>query len=574
MALEIDIDLEVIVRTFAAECAERIADMEQAALALELRPQDENLLEAIFRGAHTLKGNAGSLGYGPLAEFTHGMENLLQEFRIGTVPVSRHAITLMLESVDVLRELVDQVIAGDDTLKPFQKALLKRLEDCHSGIAPGPLHLERENADDRIPAVMKSRTTPVGVERNKTSVVAEHNDTIRVDIRKLDRMLNLAGELTIAQGRLNQVLADGEFGKHCFEAREQLERLSLDLQEEIMKLRMVPVGSGFRHLIRVSRDAAAAAGKEVRLSMEGEDAEIDLSIVEHLKDPLMHMVRNAIDHGIEAARTRRELGKNPCGLLLLKAFQDSGSFVIQLSDDGAGLNRERIIERAQKQWRMADIERVSDQEIYQWIFEPGFSTAPTITDMSGRGVGMDVVRRNIEGLRGTVEVESEAGHGVTVTIRLPLTLAMIQGFSVQVGGDTYLLPLHAVLECLTMPFEECGKGPIGVINLHGEPLPYIRLRDRFEINSPPPPRESIVVVVGNGVKAGLAVDTLDGPRQTVIKPLGKGLERVAGISGSAILGNGRVALIVDVAGLLRDLESSAAGSCAGTVLLSQKVDRE
>ncbi|MGH7928429.1 MAG: chemotaxis protein CheA, partial [Candidatus Binatia bacterium] len=297
--------------------------------------------------------------------------------------------------------------------------------------------------------------------------MVEHNGTVRVDIGKLDRMLNLAGEIAIAQGRLREALGGGQAGKAAFEAQEQLQRLSLDLQEDIMKLRMVPVGNVFRHYVRVVRDVAAAAGKEAHLAMEGEDAEIDLSLVEAIKDPLTHLVRNAIDHGIETPDIRRAQGKNPCGLLLLRAFRDSGSMVIQLIDDGAGLNRERIINRAKEQGLITDAEKMSDHEIYQLVFESGFSTARALTDLSGRGVGMDIVRRNVEALRGTVHLESAAGKGATVTMRLPLTLAIIEGFAVDVGGDTYILPLHAVRECLTLPAKERGKGAFGLIDLRG-----------------------------------------------------------------------------------------------------------
>jgi two-component system chemotaxis sensor kinase CheA len=568
MALDIDIDLEAIIRTFAAECAERIAEMEEAALALEAQPQDATLVEVMFRGAHTLKGNAGSLGYTSLADFTHAMEDLLQRFRSGAAPVTRSAITLTLEALDVLRELVAEAIAGNEGLKPRHSELLRRLVDSgmearHERPDASPGNFPEKAPDDTT----RAATTP-GSKHEDAAVLAGRNGTVRVDTQRLDRMLNLAGEVTIAQGRLRLALERGNSGKDACEAHEQAERLSLDLQEEILKLRMVPVGSIFRRFIRIARDVAAAAGKQARLSIEGEDAEIDLSIVEHLKDPLMHMLRNAIDHGLEAPERRVELGKNLCGLLLLKAFHDSGSIVIQLIDDGAGLNRERIIARAKERGGSTEIEKMSDREIYQLIFEPGFSTAAAVTDLSGRGVGMDVVRRNIEALRGTVQLESRPGHGVTVTVRLPLTLAIIEGFSVEVGGDTFILPLYAVLECLTLPERDRGESAFGVINLRGEPLPYIRLGHRFQIDSASGARESVVVVAANGIKAGLVVDALNGPRQTVIKPLGKRFQHVSGISGSAILGNGRVALIVDIAALLRDVQNKMPSNGMAAAALS------
>jgi two-component system chemotaxis sensor kinase CheA len=385
-------------------------------------------------------------------------------------------------------------------------------------------------------------------------------------------MLNLAGEIAIAQGRLHRALGGEKAGKDAFEAREHLERLSLDLQEEIMKVRMVPVGSVFRQYARVVRDVALAAGREARLALEGEEAEIDLSVVEHLKDPLTHMVRNAIDHGIESPETRRARGKDPCGLLTLKAFRDGGTIVVQLIDDGAGLNCERIIARAKERGLVANGDKLSEQEIFQFIFEPGFSTATTVTELSGRGVGMEVVRRDIEAVRGSVGLLSEAGRGTTFTIRLPLTLAIIEGFSVGVGDDTYIFPLHAVREC--WPFvgqEQAGANGRGMINLRGEPLPYVRLRHRFGIEASRPGRESVVVVASQGVKAGIVVDTLYGPRQTVIKPLDKQFFRSSSITGSAILDNGRVALILDIPSVLRDvIQSSSQVSPANALPLIEQ----
>ena len=562
MALDIDIDLETILRTFAAECEERIAEMEEAMVALESHPENREFLNTIFRGAHTIKGNAASLGIAAVAEFTHALESLLQRLRAGLIPVSRKTVTLLLQSADALREMLPGAIAGEEQRKSDYAALLVRLAEGGVGIEYPP-SAEAENIEE--PAAGCRR-------REDGSGGGARNGTIRVDIQKLDRMLNLAGEIAIAQGRLHQALGGEKAGKDAFEAREQLERLSLDLQEEIMKVRMVPVGPVFRQYARVVRDVALAAGREARLALEGEEAEIDLSVVEHLKDPLTHMVRNAIDHGIESRETRRARGKDPCGLLTLKAFHEGGNIVVQLIDDGAGLNCERIIARAKERGWVADGDKLSEQDIFQFIFEPGFSTAATITDLSGRGVGMEVVRRDIEAVRGSVGLQSEAGRGTTFTIRLPLTLAIIEGFGVGVGDDTYILPLHAVREC--WPFvgqEQVGANGRGMINLRGEPLPYVRLRHRFGIEASRPGRESVVVVASQGVKAGIVVDTLYGPRQTVIKPLDKQFFRSSNIAGSAILDNGRVALILDIPSVLRDvIQSSSQVSPANALPLIEQ----
>lgn len=552
MALDIDIDLESILRTFAAECEERIAEMEEAMVALESDPENRELLNTIFRGAHTIKGNAASLGIATVAEFTHALESLLQRLRTGVIPVSRKTVTLLLQSADALREMLPEAMAGEEQRKSNHAALLVRLAEGGVGIEQHLPTAEVVNIEE-----------PAGGARN---------GTIRVEIQKLDGMLNLAGEIAIAQGRLHQALGGEKAGKDAFEAREQLERLSLDLQEEIVKVRMVPVGPVFRQYARVVRDIALAAGREARLALEGEEAKIDLSVVEHLKDPLTHMVRNAIDHGIESPEARRARGKDPCGLLTLKAFRDGGSIVVQLIDDGAGLNCERIIARAKERGLVADGDKLSEQEIFQFIFEPGFSTAANVTELSGRGVGMEVVRRDIEAVRGSVGLHSEAGKGTTFTIRLPLTLAIIEGFGVGVGDDTYIFPLHAVREC--WPFagqEQAGASGRGMINLRGEPLPYVRLRHRFGIEASRPGRESVVVVVSQGVKAGIVVDNLYGPRQTVIKPLDKQFFRSSSIAGSAILDNGRVALILDIPSVLRDvIQSSSQVSPANALPLIEQ----
>jgi len=551
-----EIDLDAILLTFSAETEERLGEMEEALIALEVDPQDEKPLEAIFRGAHTIKGNSASLGFSTVAKFAHAFEELLQHFRSRAVAVTRERITLLLRSVDALRQMVPEAINGAEDLQPAHAALLQQLagdEPCGTQDERGPLS-----------AAAADRAKPTVRPREDFQPWLGRAGTVRVDIQKLDRMLNLAGEITVAHGRLRETLdTRSRGGNDALEAQGQVERLTLDLQEQIMKVRMVPVGPIFRQYIRIVRDMAQATGKIIQLAIDGEDVEIDLSVVEHLKDPLIHMIRNALDHGIENPEARQAQGKDRCGLITLSASHDGANIVIQVKDDGAGLSRERIVERARSLGTIADPEKLPDRELYQLIFEPGFSTAETVTDISGRGVGMDVVRLNIEALRGSVAVESQPGTGTTINIRLPLTLAIIDGFGVGVGDETFVVPMHAVLECLQLPAEEQHQGNrFGVINLRGEPLPYVRLRDWFDIPGPRPNRENIVVVEVDLMKAGLAVDSLFGARQTVIKPLGEKFKDVRGIAGSAILGNGRVALIVDVQGLLRDVIRSQGDAAA------------
>jgi len=553
-----EFDFEAIIQTFMAECEEHFAKMEEALVALEANPEDDQLLEAIFRGAHTLKGNSASLGYPKVAGFAHAFEELLQRFRNRSLPVTQQRITLLLRSLDAMRQMVPDAIAGGDELQAQQIELLNQLASGEPEQVTG-VHPSQP---------VDSPRRPFGLRQTDTAAWTERAGTIRVDTQKLDRMLNLAGEIAIAQGRLRQAIEQaGNEKTEALEAQDQVERLSLELQENIMKARMVPVGPTFRQYMRTVRDIAQDHGKSALLILEGEDVEVDVSVIEHLKDPLTHMIRNALDHGIEPLETRKTCGKDPCGTISLKAYHEDANIVIQVSDDGAGLNRKKIVERAKLIGSLAEPENPADPELYRMIFEPGFSTADAVSDLSGRGVGMDVVRRNIEALRGSVEIDSESGKGTTITIRLPLTLAIIEGFGVGIGEDTYVLPLHAVSECIEMPVgERSHDRPQGVINLRGEPLPYVRLRSWFELTSPRPNRENIVVVELEGAKAGLAVDSLHGARQTVIKSLGDQFRDLPGISGSAIMGNGRVALILDVPALLRAvIRSQGNGSAASLV---------
>jgi two-component system, chemotaxis family, sensor kinase CheA len=541
-----DIDFEAILRTYVAESEEHLVRMEESLIGLETYPDDQKFLEAIFRGAHTIKGNAAGLGFPKVSEFAHAFEELLQRLRNHVLPVTKETITVLLRSVDALRQMIPSAIAGAKELKPEQQALLAQLINRN---APPP---ERQPLP---PQNTNPSRQPARRRHEDFQALVERADTVRVDIQKLDRMLNLAGEIAVAHGRLRQTLeTPAHQTAEALEAHGQLERLSLDLQEQIMKARMVPVGPIFRQYIRTVRDIAQASGKVARLLIHGDDVEIDLGMVEKLKDPLTHMIRNALDHGIEPPEVRRAKGKDPCGSITLKALHDGASIIIELIDDGAGLNRDRIAARVRSMGVLTEPEQLPDKELFNFIFEPGFSTAEKITDLSGRGVGMDVVRRNIETLRGTVGVDSCPEMGTTITIRLPLTLAIIEGFGVGIGDETYVLPLHAVLECIELPAEErCNNSSQGVINLRGQPLPYIRLRDWFGLTSPRPTRENVVVIEVGRVKAGLAVDMLYGARQTVIKPLGKRFQELPAIAGSAILGNGRVALILDVPGLMREV---------------------
>jgi two-component system chemotaxis sensor kinase CheA len=541
---EIEIDREALMQTFLAEAEETLVHMEQSMVALESRPGDDQLLHSVFRDAHTLKGAAGLVGFDGVRDLAHDLEDVLERLRKRTLAVSDHLVTLLLRSVDVLRGAVADAAAGSSVPSEAVSAFRLRLADAAGG----------GSGTDAPPPPNDGGGEPPDEGDAPTPQPAGGARSLRVDVTKLDRMLDLSGEIAIARGRLGEMLERG-VATHAdlLEAHRETDRLYLDLQELIMKARMVPIGPSFHQHLRTVRDVATAHGKQVRLVVEGEEVEVDTAVVEYVRDPLTHMVRNALDHGIEPPDARRAAGKDPVGKLVLRAFHDAGSMVIQVIDDGAGLDRRRIAEKAVAMGLAADGARLSDEDLAGIVFEPGFSTAERVTEISGRGVGMDVVRRNVEALRGSVAVESAPGRGTAVTIRVPLTLAIIQGFKVGIGEEVYILPLDAVVECLELPAAETAANkPHGVINLREKPLPYLRLREHFSLDGTRAARENVVVVQHGAQTAGIVVDALHGESSTVIKPLGAMFNGIPGVAGSSILGNGRVALILDVAGLLRE----------------------
>ena len=378
---------------------------------------------------------------------------------------------------------------------------------------------------------------------------AQESRSIRVDADKLDYLINLVGELIIAGAGVDLIGRRA----HLPDLRESIATLSglvEAVRDSALQLRMVKIGATFNRFQRVVHDVAREIGKDIVLVVSGEDTELDKTVVEKLADPLTHLVRNAIDHGIEPAGLRAQRGKPAKGTVRLNAYHDSGSIVIEVSDDGGGLKRERILAKAVERGLVESGRALSDGEIYGLVFEPGFSTAEQVTNLSGRGVGMDVVKRNITALRGSVDIKSEDGVGTTVTVRLPLTLAIIDGFLVGLDNSTFVVPLDMVEECVEFSAEP-GRD---YTNLRGEVLPFVRLRELFEIEGAAGRRENIVVVRHAGRKVGLVVDTLLGEFQTVIKPLGRVFSQVKCISGSTILGNGNVALILDVAALVGNIE--------------------
>ena len=375
---------------------------------------------------------------------------------------------------------------------------------------------------------------------------ARENQSIRVDSERLDKLIDLIGELVISTAAAN-LLALQAHDQSMQEANADVIGLVEQVRDSALQLRMVPIGPTFSKFQRVVRDVSHELGKRIKLEINGAETEVDKSVVEKIGDPLMHLVRNAMDHGIEQADVRFERGKPVEGLLRLNAYHRSGSLVIEVSDDGGGLNRDKILAKAVERGLVQSGQVLSDQEIFGLIFEPGFSTVDQVSNLSGRGVGMDVVKRNITDLRGVINIDSSPGQGTRIKLQLPLTLAIITGFLVGVGETSYVIPLDRVIECVELNVDNDHD----YMELRGEVLPFIRLRKLFRKDSSAASRQNIVVVEHLGQKAGLVVDSLMGELQTVIKPLGSLFQHVEGVGGSTILGNGEVALIIDVATLFK-----------------------
>ena len=518
-----------IVEAFVTETDEILTHLEELLLQLEESPDDDELLNAIFRGAHTIKGNAACLQYDDMTAFAHVFEELLERLRNGEEHATKARVSRLLDALDALRDIAARSIVGHGTLTPAQQELMQQL-----------LH---ETTDATASEHVDALTT------NVDGLKARHSDrTLRIGIEKLDKMLDLTGEIAVARGHVRQLAAEDE---RVLDAVRELDRLSFDLQELVMNARLVPLGPALRAFQRVVRDVAASRQKSVTLVIEAGEVEVDTTVIEQLKDPITHMLRNAIDHGIEASDARIAAGKSPVGTVRISAAYENGGIAIRLSDDGQGLDETAIAARARS--LSIDPDRLSRQELLRLVFEPGFTTAAEVTDMSGRGVGMDVVRRNVEALRGTISIISLPGAGTKITMRLPLTVTVLEGFAMTVGDETYVIPIDAVVECTALP-PDAADDAVGVLNVRGEALPFLRLRNLFGLDAQAVPfaaRENVVVIQHELGRAGIVVDTLLGSSETVMKPLGGLLRQLPGVAGSSILGNGRVALVLDASEVVR-----------------------
>ena len=471
--------------------------------------------------------------YSRISDYLRLIEALPEEsLRLGEILIRSGALTEEELQQGLARQQQERAAATDSG-----NGITDHTEaNAAPGVRLGEILIENQAVQPEIVAAAVNRQKQISDKK------ADEARLIRVHAGKLDHLIDLVGELVIA-GASASLLAQQSRQGTLIEATSVLTRLVEDIRDSALQLRMVQIGETFNRFHRVVRDTARELDKEIDLAISGGETELDKSVVEKIGDPLMHLVRNALDHGIETRDVRLARGKPPAGQVTLHASHDAGNIVIQIRDDGGGLVRDKIRAKAISRGLIAEGQTLSDSEICNLIFEAGFSTAETVTNLSGRGVGMDVVRRNIQALRGTVEVESVEGQGSCFTIRLPLTLAIIDGFLVGVERASYVIPLEMVSECLELASLENDRH---YLNLRGEVLPFVRLRELFEVSGSRPRRENVVVVRAGSRKFGIVVDVLQGELQAVIKPLGAIFRQLRGIAGSTILGSGEVALILDI----------------------------
>jgi len=657
------IDSKRFLATFLDEAAEHVCTLEEGLLRLESEPHDQDLVDSIFRSAHSLKGASATLGLKTIAALTHALETVLEAVRQGQLEPRSDRVDVLLRATDALRTLLaathngsdpgvdvaplvqalEQTVAGNASkpvpvtpvapaaphgssedrevevvFVPHPEFLLKGMDpllllrdlagagevigvevhlealpsleqfrpdqcylgwtmrlrttssleslrelfmfvedDCRLEIrsVPPPEMIEAAPADSEPAAEAEERRSNAG----RTAGRTPQSSSIRVATERLDRLVDLVGEVVIVQSMLNQAISDFTPDKiaRLQEAVAEMARHTRELQERVMSIRMLPVDTICSRFPRLVRDLSAALGKTVRFQVSGGETELDKSLIERLGDPLVHLVRNAIDHGIEDRSGRLAAGKPEQGTILLRAAHRGGKVVIEIQDDGKGLDRERIAAKARALGLLPERGELTDQEIFAFIFHPGFSTADKVSDLSGRGVGMDVVKRTIDGLNGTIAIETEQGIGTCFRITLPLTLAILDGLCVRVCGETYVVPLVSILESLRLRSSEIRlvAGRNEVVAVRGQALPLVRLDRLFHLAPPataePSPWALVVIVENEGTRIALLVDDIQGQSQVVIKSLEANYRRVEGLMGATILGDGRVALILDVHALGR-----------------------
>ena len=588
------IDLNRFIATFFDEAQEHLETIEERAMALGASNRDPETLNAIFRAAHSIKGGSGTFGFTQLSEATHEMETLFDALRKGKGVADEGTVRLLLDACDIFKAHVAKLKAGERGTDPAMTEVRRQLAGYRARekaeatvIKPAPagepapteesFFADEPAPGGAAPAASKGSAyglfeepapaaAPEKAEKNEkyglfeTEPGAEHNrrrgdqSSIRVSVEKIDRIVNLVGELVIAQAMMQQAAGTLAAGKdeHLSHSLATLDRNTRDLQQAVMSIRMMPMEFVFSRFPRLVYDVSSKLGKKVHLRTQGHDTELDKELIELLVDPLTHVVRNAIDHGIEAPEDRAKAGKPEQGTVSMRATHRGGSVIIEVSDDGRGLDRERILAKARELGMPVD-DNWSDQEAWTLIFEAGFSTAKEVTSLSGRGVGMDVVRRNIASLGGSVSVATLKGEGTTITIQVPLTLAVLDGMIVGVGDEQYIVPLEFVAEAFKPAVGDIRTvvGQASLVAVRGEHLPILRLDEVVQLPRAAPPDPICLVVEVDNRRAALVVDQLIGQQQLVVKSLDTNLHSVPGVAGATILGDGRVALILDVSAVTR-----------------------
>ena len=530
---------------FVADGLDHLGTIEQTILKLEASPADLTLVNDLFRPFHTIKGNAGVLGIQSLEVFAHKLETLLDLARSGSHPIGPVEIELVLKAVDLLQLMVKELPA---------RAAGQSVTDVSSRCLELMANVDAVIANGAQPAAAPA---PERTDESADAGVMRFTEqsTVKVSTTKLDALVDMVGELVIAQAILAEnsaLLRSGD--ERLSRQLAQVRRITTDIQRDAMSMRMVPIRQTFQKMVRLVRDLSKKFNKPTNVVVTGEDTELDRKLVEQLTDPLMHMVRNTIDHGIESPSERAAAGKAEVAEIRLKAFHRAGGVVVEIGDDGCGLDTERIAARAVAQGLIAEGAPMSAGEIHELIFRPGFSTAARVTELSGRGVGMDVVRRNIQALRGRVEIQTERRKGTTFSLHLPLTLAIVDGLVLRVGNERFVIPTPAVKESLRPRAEDVHTthGRPSVVQVRERLIPLLHLGDAFGMSGACGQASdgTVVIVEDNGRPVALVVDELLGKREVVIRSLGEMFRGVTGIAGGAILGDGRIGLILDTAGLL------------------------
>ncbi len=581
LVVNLEEDMELLTE-FYNEATEHLEAIEGHVLTLEGEPENVESINAVFRAFHTIKGVAGFLALMPIQNLAHEVESLLDLIRNGEMQLNSKNITLILSSRDALVKLVEQMMECiNNGIEPVEiipiQAIIRRvviMMDPSATPAPAdepketntqPIPEDEEQKEELrealpledIPVVTVPSPTPTAAPTAKAKKVKTVAATIRVDSDKVTNLMDMVGELVIVESQLSEAanIENHSADSHLIRSIGQLNRITKDLQHTSMALRLVPIKPTFQKVSRMVRDIGRNSGKEVAFEMSGEDTELDRNVVESIADPLTHMVRNAIDHGLEATPDDREaVGKPRHGTISIKAYHQGSNIVIELSDNGRGINREKVLAKAREKGIVPDDRDPSPEEIDQLIFAAGFSTADKVTDISGRGVGMDVVRKNIDALRGNVIVRSVDGQGTNFKIQLPLTTAIIEGLVIKVGEDKFILPTNSVRVSMRPQPEQLRSiaGNREVVVMNDETIPILRLHRQFGIyGAEEDPSKACLVLIESKAKIyALLVDELVHKQEVVIKSLGQTMRNIEGVSGGAILGDGCIALILDTTSLV------------------------